>query len=71
MEAVATNAFNSPDFNFLTTNIDSYVDKNPENAFRGIPLEKRTAVINSLKTYQRLSRVSIGVPRQLVPTPDF
>jgi hypothetical protein len=49
---------NSPDFNFGTTNIDAYVNGNRATALQNIAAAQQITVINELKAYQRLFRVS-------------
>src|SRR5260370_2899678 len=50
---------NSPDFDFGTTKIDAYMKSDPgASALQKIPAPQQTAVINELKTYQRIFRVS-------------
>jgi hypothetical protein len=57
-DGVAKFLANSPDFDFRTTHIDSYLAGNAPTAFQDIPEANRTAVTDQLKRQQRLFRVT-------------
>jgi hypothetical protein len=49
---------NSPDFDFRSTHIDSYLASNAATAFQGVPEADRTAVADQLKRQQRVFRIT-------------
>jgi len=54
---------NSPDLELHTTHIDTYVAEHAATAFRGIPEESQTAVVEQLKRTQRVFRVTSNPDR--------
>jgi hypothetical protein len=50
---------NSPDFNLAAISVDTYISKNAATALQNIPSSQQAAIISELKTYRRMSRISI------------
>src|SRR5262249_46141157 len=50
---------NSPDFDFRTTHIDTYLATHAGPAFEGVPDAHRPTVTNQLKRMQRVLRVTL------------
>jgi peptidoglycan hydrolase-like protein with peptidoglycan-binding domain len=57
-QSVATFLSNSPDFDFQTTAIDTYIQQNSAKAFQNIPSNQVSAVTTQLKSIQRVFRIS-------------
>lgn len=57
-KGVATFLANSQDFDFRTTDVDSYIKRNSANAFRNVASAQISAVTNQLKAIQRVFRIN-------------